>query len=101
MSGHTPGPWSVQKHNRAGEPHYALTVDSDTRLIAEVGASPTDSHDEANARLIALAPEMIEALRCVMFHLDHRPVLAHRMDLVTHDEREKIRAIIRRAEGGE
>jgi len=95
MSGHTPGPWSVQKHNRAGEPHYALTVDSDTRLIAEVGASPTDSHDEANARLIALAPEMIEALRVISAGLTNGQIERG------ESFQSIARAIIRRAEGGE
>ena len=67
MSGHTPGPWVVKFHNgHFDEPRYVGSV---VRNVARVIPSTLESHasrarlDRANARLIAAAPEMLEALR--------------------------------------
>ena len=61
MSKHTPGPWAVSSTER----RYVREVNG-KRYVA----SCTDSQDyrtyeeaEANARLIACAPEMLEALK--------------------------------------
>lgn len=65
---HTPGPWSVfhGKNNRvfiyAGE-HLESIHDGNT--LAEMQEKPfggIDEEGEANARLIAAAPELLEAL---------------------------------------
>ena len=56
----TPGPWIVEgKH---GNRHW-ITVDNN--IVAEVLNNPSvniDEESEANARLIAAAPELLEAL---------------------------------------
>lgn len=56
MSKHTPGPWVVCAR-------YVVTPDQDTTIceIPEYLADYTET-DEANARLIAAAPDMLEAL---------------------------------------
>lgn len=57
MSKHTQGPWHIARFE-------ASTVDiRDARgvTVAEVG--DTSMEDEANARLIAAAPELLEALK--------------------------------------
>lgn len=62
MSKHTPGPWVISNNSafliRAG--------DADTgRHIAQVGPAnyhPSFAVDEPNARLIAAAPDLLEAL---------------------------------------
>lgn len=55
---HTPGPWMVRKMRE----HYA--IESETRRVAEVRhASGPDWDSELDARLIAAAPELLEALR--------------------------------------
>lgn len=49
MSEHTPGPWSAEPSARGFE------ITAGDRRIGE-------AHDEANARLIAAAPELLAAL---------------------------------------
>lgn len=57
MSGHTPGPWTISP---------VLTVDGERMVVGGPGkefgliAAVTE---EADARLIAAAPELLEALR--------------------------------------
>ena len=58
MSGHTPGPWLVE-----GRTVYALNDDGYNRFSALVQDAHTPGDElEANARLIAAAPELLEAL---------------------------------------
>lgn len=64
MSAHTAGPWSVSTipghvtDVRAPNGEFVANVDFDKRIgVAEVGA---------NAKLIAAAPEMAEALRALL-----------------------------------
>ena len=52
MSGHTPGPWQVCNHPFREYP----------RVTNRLGAFVADAN-EANARLIAAAPELLEAVR--------------------------------------
>ena len=59
MSQHTPGPWSCQSavYSELGE----WSVDNPVRRVALVNDG---AHNvEANARLIAAAPEMLEFVR--------------------------------------
>lgn len=66
MSGFTPGPWRVH-------PRTSMTVmNEDGRVVATTGgySSTTDGErvhheNEANARLIAAAPAMYEALKAL------------------------------------
>jgi len=59
MSGHTPGPWVVD----AGKPLMVLAENGGFAvLISEAGRKVTTT-DKANARLIAAAPDLLEALR--------------------------------------
>ena len=85
MSKHTPGPWAVSSTER----RYVREVNG-KRYVA----SCTDSQDyrtyeeaEANARLIACAPEMLEALQDLCDTLGECGMT------------EKARAAIARAEG--
>lgn len=61
---HTPGPWAVD----VSLPGIVEIRDSEKRMLATVYAPDylnhpvTDEEAEANARLIALAPELLEAL---------------------------------------
>lgn len=70
MSKHTPGPWEVS-HGGHGSPHgfvideyYVLnrTVADDVAIAADIVDPATQMPSEANARLIAAAPELLEAL---------------------------------------
>jgi hypothetical protein len=64
MSKHTPGDWVIDQ-----TPERALSIfDSDSCgiLIAEIAGDADHPEVEANARLIAAAPELLEALRAVV-----------------------------------
>ena len=59
---HTPGPWSYNRDEGGCHGHVISTSDY---IVAELpdfgdGAAP---HTEANARLIAAAPELLDALK--------------------------------------
>jgi len=62
MSGqHTPGPWVVFEHAFQGP-----FVVSEARAVAQVvhgGLMPMTPEEEANARLLAAAPALLEALK--------------------------------------
>jgi len=53
MSRHTPGPWKVDEHNDVG---------AEGRHVATLSLYG-DGSDDANAHLIAAAPDLLEALR--------------------------------------
>lgn len=57
---HTPGPWTY--HATAGEHDFIVYPDDPTARERRDVALVRDFH-EANARLIAKAPEMLEVLR--------------------------------------
>ena len=103
MSGHTPGPWRVQKHHRASTFEPELSIDADKRFIADIGLPPKDSEDRANARLIAAAPELLKAAYSIL-NLEGAAVAAvvgykahHGIDVKYHFD--KVRAAIAKAEG--
>lgn len=63
MSKHTPGPWMVQ-NGKIVEKCYNGFVIADVRNATEVMA------DEANACLIAAAPELLEACKAYIRYCD-------------------------------
>ena len=72
ITGHTPGPWTVD-HERIGpwgEP-VALLCDShapESGTVVEwprFGEVVDDAENEANARLLASAPDLLEALEAI------------------------------------
>ncbi len=69
---HTPGPWKQEGNNIVAD--YTATCG----VVASVSAMPNKWETEANARLIAAAPELLEALRDVMGWYDTSDV-AHLM----------------------
>lgn len=61
MSKHTPGPWAVPAWPNMQPPVVAA---GQTICRTDTGACPVDSR--ANARLIAAAPELMEALKLMI-----------------------------------
>lgn len=59
---HTPAPWHVEASGTSGRPLILWSASG--HYIARVDAFPQRGHpeNEANARLIAAAPEMLEQL---------------------------------------
>lgn len=56
---HTPGPWNVE---RLENNHPVIISDEDITIAYPQFSLETMGHNEANARLIAAAPDMLEAL---------------------------------------
>lgn len=105
---YTPGPWFHNKHPYDNQDEYVLNVEPDTELefrssqLATVHRN-TDNHSlglkrrskeetEANAHLIAAAPDLLEALKGLMDSAADggRPY---------GEAREKAEAAIEKAEG--
>ena len=90
---HTQGPWHVGAGNGEGS---IFADNGRTRLeiggttlypIARMGKGWNEEEDEANARLIAAAPEMLEALR----NLTH--------PMASDEDLQQALAVIAKAEG--
>jgi hypothetical protein len=64
MSDHTPGPWKVEKE---GTRWYEIHYGEDGECVAEI------VHDKADAKLIAAAPDMLEALEAIAGNHDAGP----------------------------
>lgn len=93
---HTAGPWSVR--NRLNQ---TPQVWNGTTGICRLD----DRHDwlgetEANARLIALTPELLDSFEWAMTHVENVFALAGRHDR-ERPALEKARAILAKAEGKE
>lgn len=63
MTQHTPAPWTCKPSNKS-DAEYAIFNEDDNYLT-------TDEYEhEANARLIAAAPELLDLLNCIL--MQHR-----------------------------
>ena len=78
MSEHTPGPWKVQKYrNRPSSPWLTYVV-GESEQVAHVlptgdgigGERWGEETCEANAQLIAAAPDLLESLRAMLEAID-------------------------------
>lgn len=107
--GHTPGPWEVcgqfvRTPFRHGEPGAAGLMIADVRF----GIWPPAQH-EANARLIAAAPALLEALKAAdealtqftAFESDARHIMGNTNFAIVQARREQVRAALAKATGGE
>jgi hypothetical protein len=99
-SPHTPGPWSYNRDEGGMHGHVISTGDY---IICELpdagdGASPDT---EANARMIAAAPEMLEALEEAEYALrlaaDQYAADKGRRSVILDGRRELVRAAINKA----
>jgi len=63
---HTPGPWIIEKlnfHPVVKIPSSGKVYDGDGMMVCVMGAQDKDHHGHANAKLIAAAPDLLEALK--------------------------------------
>jgi hypothetical protein len=67
MTKHTPGPWEFDDKHSSGFPLLCLYA-ADNRNPFH--GSRSDDEQNANARLIAAAPELLEALRAITDQLE-------------------------------
>lgn len=65
---HTSGPWTVEEYGDDEAPSLVIHNGSETRVcfMATPGSHGDPARIEANARLIAAAPELYEALRLMV-----------------------------------
>lgn len=99
MSKHTPGPWEAHVDgfgcSNTGGPYVAVSCDGVAIahvLCGDRTGSRGDYPFAANARLIAAAPELLEALNRVMQEWNERKFL-------TLATRQTVDAVIAKAEG--
>lgn len=73
---HTPGPWSVTKAKHGVDmSHYVValaTPDRNDRALVVHAEQGDDGQGDANARLIAAAPELLEALEWALRAMEAR-----------------------------
>ncbi len=73
MSKHTPGPWTGKSrtltHGGWRSPEQLIDITAGETLIASYSTAPSEYPDDqtnvANARLIAAAPDLLEALKAL------------------------------------
>ena len=98
MSAHTPGPWAIETEDR-----YTSIVFGGV-IIAEIDSGEAEYLD--NARLIAAAPELLEALESVSLWMENQADGQSKGGHATFDlmmlreQRGIARAAIAKATGG-
>ena len=98
---HTPGPWTIEEYGDDDAPALVIHKDSDNRIcfMATPGSHGDPAKIEADARLIAAAPDMLAMLDQIAAvctdNMDQN--CNHRMAL--DFVRQVVRAAIARAEG--
>jgi hypothetical protein len=102
MSKHTPGPWVVDEANTNlvarlvnGVYEYVCAVEPSSFSTREC----SDDQEESDARLIAAAPELLEALKAIELALKLPTVTPAQVLHESSVIRQGIRAAIAKAEG--
>ncbi|WP_143322750.1 hypothetical protein [Candidimonas nitroreducens] len=92
-AGHTPGPWIYYADTPSADPNWHIvTTANRMRVLANVHIEPGNGMDVANARLIAAAPDLVDALRVA--YSDIRRLPGYTIDMLG-----RIEAAIARATG--
>lgn len=97
-SKHTPGPWKVHPYRNVSVGPYNKGIDVGPygRAVARVIGAFEEQHAgpeaEANARLIAAAPEMLRVLKVVESFMDA-------VGPAYRDDLQQVRDVIAKAEG--
>ena len=90
MNQHTPGPWKVRQAFDKGEP-CELVVHAGAIDIASLAYGELEQED-ADARLIAAAQEMLEAVKALLLIADDGPIPGAARALLAKIEGEKVTA---------
>ena len=96
-SAHTPGPWVYQYSpytSQDGHEIPAFEVHGEDK-VCDTNENQPSEEQEANARLIAAAPELLDALDCLLIYA--ADIHSEDLDLEVY---EQARAAIRQAKGG-
>lgn len=87
---HTPGPWNIEYHIEGPtKRHIEISINNKERgykHLAQIYNGAGITEHEANAKLIAAAPDLLEALKDALFHLQgylvrygHGPTMSKKM----------------------
>ena len=93
---HTPGPWRV---GRKLSNCVVVTAEGKDIGTVSINKYTDNAINEANARLIATAPELLAALKTLVGLLDVQADEMEEAGIAILPEREAARAIIDKAEG--
>jgi hypothetical protein len=101
MMTHTPGPWQARKaFVYSSKPHVQLAHCGANFTAGVDGTrSISDGEAEANARLIAAAPDLLAALRCVVAAMDDNDMHSLRRPDACDVEADALRVLIAAAGG--
>lgn len=107
----TPGPWTISR-SRSGYPYQICALKQDDSAPGRVGTRitrwgaislPSSAEGEANASLIAAAPELYEALRAVIAEADEGRIVSASGDYIEsrgpHHVMQDARAALAKATG--
>lgn len=89
---HTPGPWFINGHERYTKYVEARIGGGWVQEVAACGPTENPEQQEANARLCAAAPELLEALEACVARITNEVADAEFLDEV-----EQARAAIAKA----
>jgi len=97
---HTPGPWFTCEQVKQPHPHALVGIGNGSTHVAYVSVTPANAFEaDANARLIAAAPDLLAALRNCVETLDAAKQQANGgCEWIASIE---ARAAIAKAEGGQ
>ena len=94
---HTPGPWHTRKPEESNGYVWINPIDGCCGEIATAWPVKTDAEAEANARLIAAAPDLLDALQALYALPEYdgtKVTSTHRISV-----KEKVRAALSKATG--
>ena len=98
---HTPGPWTHAEAYDNGEP-VCIRIDSGAQTVAEVVFDSLHNDEiDANARLIAAAPDLLKAAKDLLSLKEIKDCLSGRWstaDPINYNRAEQLRAAIAKAE---
>lgn len=104
---HTPGPWRqfAQNIEDENDPDYRSISAGSGLFLHRTGFEITGFISEADARLIAAAPELLEACRLVLDAIEQANLRGevlwiHRNSAVHESASERLQHVIERATGG-
>lgn len=99
MSAHTPGPWKLDGVMAMDSPLWIVSIPGEQ---ARIEIADYSSESEANARLIAAAPDLLEALEDMVFLADGAMAAANRdgAEYRPDEELRDAKAAIAKARGG-
>ena len=65
MNGHTPGDWMAERDPCHFDTLSTVTAGDNGRMVVQIGGNAKIAEQEANARLVAAAPELLAACELV------------------------------------